>query len=241
MFAQDEKASYVRRMFDAITPQYDLMNRLMTGGRDETWRRLAARECRPGDTGQVLDVAAGTADLSLSIARQYPAAMVYALDFSLPMLERGKSKSSTQPAGERIRFLAGDALRLPFPEGTFDAVTSGFLMRNVVNIERAFAEMARVTRPNGRVICLEISRPTVPMFGRLFWWYFTRVVPWVGRLISGHGEAYTYLPQSLAQFVTADELAQKMESAGLDDVSYRRLMFGTVALHVGHKRPHPRM
>ena len=223
-------------MFDAIVPQYDLMNRIMTGGRDESWRRLTARETELPEGGRALDVAAGTADLSLAIARQSPSATVFALDFSLGMLARGQAKASEKPEGDRIAFLAGDALRLPFPENTFDAVTSGFLMRNVVDIEGAFAEMGRVIRPGGRVVCLEISKPTLPLFRNLFWWYFTTVVPWVGHLISGHNEAYTYLPQSLAQFVTADELKGKIEMAGLRDVTYRKLMFGVVALHVGYKR-----
>jgi len=236
MNSADEKASYVRKMFDAIVPQYDLMNRIMTGGRDEAWRRLTAGETELPDDGRALDVAAGTADLSLAIARQFPSATVFALDFSLGMLARGQMKADEKPGGDRIAFLAGDALRLPFPENTFDAVTSGFLMRNVVDIEGAFAEMGRVIHPGGRVVCLEISKPTLPLFRNLFWWYFTTVVPWVGGLISGHNEAYAYLPQSLAQFVTADELKGKMESAGLRDVTYRKLVFGTVALHVGYKR-----
>jgi demethylmenaquinone methyltransferase/2-methoxy-6-polyprenyl-1,4-benzoquinol methylase len=181
-------------------------------------------------------VAAGTADLTLALARQYPAARIYALDFSLGMLERGIAKVRERGAGERVRFIAGDALALPFADSSFDAVTSGFLMRNVTDIVRAFAEMRRVVRPGGRVVCLEISKPVLPLFSRLFWWYFTRVVPAMGRLVSGNAEAYRYLPQSLAQFVTAEELKGMMEQAGLEEVTYRRLMLGTVAIHVG-KRP----
>lgn len=109
-------------------------------------------------------------------------------------------------------------------------------MRNVVDIERAFAEMRRVTRPGGKVLCLEISKPTLPLFSRLFWWYFMHLVPLIGRVVSGNGEAYRYLPQSLAGFVTAEELKAKMERAGLADVTFRRLMLGTVALHIGWKK-----
>jgi demethylmenaquinone methyltransferase / 2-methoxy-6-polyprenyl-1,4-benzoquinol methylase len=236
MFPPDEKASYVQRTFDAIVPHYDLMNRIMSGGRDEAWRRLTARQIELSAGKCILDVAAGTADLSMAIAKQFPAATVYALDFSLPMLVRGKEKADERSANADIHFTAGDALRLPFPDETFDAVTSAFLMRNVSDIEKTFAEMARVTVPGGRVICLEISKPTLPVFRNLFWWYFTTVVPAVGRLISRHTEAYAYLPESLAQFVGADELKERMGNAGLRDVTYRRLMLGTMALHVGRRR-----
>jgi len=233
MFAPEEKASYVQKTFDAIVPHYDLMNRIMSVGQDEAWRRLTARQIELQGGKRVLDVAAGTADLSMAIAKRFPDAMVYALDFSLPMLMRGQEKVTESGAGIPIHFLAGDALRLPFPDNTFDAVTSAFLMRNVTDIEKAFAEMARVTVPGGRVICLEISKPTLPVFRDLFWWYFTTIVPAVGRLISRHTEAYTYLPESLARFIGADELKERMENAGLRDVTYRRLMLGTMALHVG--------
>ncbi len=235
MVPPHDKAAYVRRMFDAIVGRYDLMNRLMTAGRDEAWRRQAARQAVVPPGGKILDVATGTADLTLALARQHPSARIYALDFSLGMMQRGIAKVREQGAGERIRFIAGDALTLPFADGTFDAVTSGFLMRNVTDIVRTFVEMRRVVRPGGRVVCLEISKPRLPVFSRLFWWYFMRVVPAVGRLVSGNAEAYRYLPQSLAQFVSAEELKALMEQAGLVDVTYRRLMLGTVAIHVGRR------
>ena len=234
MFEPEKKASYVQKTFDAIVPHYDLMNRIMTGGRDEAWRRLTARQARLPENGRLLDVAAGTADLSLAIARQHPTSTVYALDFSLPMLVRGKEKVDGRDEAAKIHFMASDALRLPFPDDTFHVVTSAFLMRNVTDIERTFSEMARVVIPGGQVLCLEISKPTMPVFRNLFWWYFKHIVPGIGRLISGHSEAYTYLPESLAQFVAAEELKTRMERAGLVDVTYRRLMLGTMALHVGY-------
>lgn len=235
MVPPHDKATYVRRMFDAIVRRYDLMNRLMTAGRDEAWRRQAARQAAARPGGRILDVAAGTADLTLALARQNPSARVIALDFSLGMMQRGIAKVQAHSAGERIRFVAGDALALPFADDSFDVVTSGFLMRNVTDIARTFTEMRRVARPGGKVVCLEISKPVLPLFSRLFWWYFARVVPVMGRLISGNAEAYRYLPQSLAQFVTAEELKAFMEQAGLTEVTYRRLMLGTVAIHVGRK------
>ncbi len=206
MIPPEEKPTYVRRMFDAIVPRYDLMNRIMTAGRDEAWRRLTAESADVPPGGRVLDVAAGTGDLSLALARRQPQADIFALDFSFGMIEHGRRKMAAHPAGARVRYLAGDALHLPFPDDTFDGVTSGFLMRNVVDIERAFAEMRRVARPGGKVLCLEISKPTLPLFSQLFWWYFMHLVPLIGRVVSGNGEAYHYLPQSLAGFVTAEQL-----------------------------------
>lgn len=225
-------------MFGAIVPYYDMMNHLMSFGRDLAWRRLAARlTCLPPD-GRALDVGAGTGDLSLAVAREYPSAWVVALDFNGPMIERGQEKASKEKAGECITYVLGDALQLPFPAGSFDAVTSAFLMRNVADVERTFVEMARVAKPGGRVVCLELTQPTWPFFRQLFWWYFGTLVPWMGRLISRHRDAYRYLPESLARFVSADELKKKMEKAGLCDVTYRKLMAGAVAIHVGAK-PHP--
>jgi len=230
----DTKAAYVRALFDRIVGHYDLMNRLMSAGRDAAWRRRAAELAGLPAGGLALDVAAGTAELSLALARRYPTARIVALDFSRQMLALGQEKAGREPAGQRISFLAGDALRLPFPAGQFDAVTSAFLMRNVADIAGAFAEMRRVARPGGRVICLELTHPTLPVFRQLFRLFFEGFVPQLGRIVSRHGEAYRYLPQSLAQFVAADALKEIMECAGLVDVSYRRLMGGTVAIHVGH-------
>ena len=227
------KAAYVRALFGAIAPRYDLMNRLMTGGRDRAWRRLAAREAAATPGAWLLDLAAGTGDLTLALARQYPSAAIAALDFSQPMLARGKRKVEAAGVSEQVCFLVGDALRIPFATAIFDAVTSAFMLRNVADLPRAFAEMARVTRPGGRVVCLELSRPTAPFFRALFWVYFAGLVPIVGRNLSRHGSAYRYLPDSLAEFVDTEELKRIMQSAGLRDVTYRRLMGGTVAIHVG--------
>jgi demethylmenaquinone methyltransferase/2-methoxy-6-polyprenyl-1,4-benzoquinol methylase len=129
--------------------------------------------------------------------------------------------------------MAGDALRLPFPDGTFDAVVTGFAMRNVTDIPAAFAEMARVTRSGGRVACLEIAKPRTPLFRQLFSIYFYRIVPIVGGLVTGQRSAYTYLPHSLTAFLTPDQIVEVMRQTGWRKVHYRRLMLGTVAVHVG--------
>jgi demethylmenaquinone methyltransferase / 2-methoxy-6-polyprenyl-1,4-benzoquinol methylase len=142
-----------------------------------------------------------------------------------------------EKTGSRVPVIVGDALALPFPEAVFDGVVTGFALRNVTDIPAAFAEMARVTRPGGRLACLEITRPQIPLFRQLFGWYFYRLVPIIGGIVSGKRSAYTYLPHSLTAFPGPAEIAGIMHGVGWDDVSFRRLMFGTVAIHVGVRRP----
>jgi demethylmenaquinone methyltransferase/2-methoxy-6-polyprenyl-1,4-benzoquinol methylase len=228
------KADFVRAMFARLARCYDFMNRLMTLGRDRAWRRYVARQAALPDGGLALDVATGTADLALALTQHYPHGRVVGVDFCPEMIEVGQVKVAT--AGEtRIRFVIGDALQLPFTDGCFDAVTSGFALRNVADISWAFAEMGRVVKAGGRVVNLEITRPTLPVFRRLFHLYFYWLVPLLGRFIAGQGEAYHYLPHSLTHFLSPEELKAVMERAGLSKVWYRRLMLGAVAVHVGLK------
>jgi demethylmenaquinone methyltransferase/2-methoxy-6-polyprenyl-1,4-benzoquinol methylase len=230
-----DKPQYVRRMFAAIAARYDLMNRLMTFGRDEAWRRAAVLELDLGPDASVIDVAAGTGDLARRLALTYPRSRIVALDFCPEMMMAGQHKFASDGLRERIRFVCGDALELPYPDDTFDGATTGFALRNVASIPRALAEMRRVLKPGGRMVCLEISRPSRPLVSQGYWWYFFRVVPLLGRLISGQGEAYTYLPHSAQVFLTAKQLAAQMEAVGFRAVRYRRLMLGAVAIHVGEK------
>ena len=210
-------------MFDRIAPVYDVMNRVMTAGLDVRWRRLAAAAAvRPGD--RVLDAACGTGDLSLADLRA-GAASVTGLDFSARMLERARLKSSV------IAWVEGDLLALPFEDGSFDAATVGFGIRNVPELERALAELRRVLRPGGRLAILEITRPRGllrPFFGL----WFDRLVPLVGRLLPG-GAAYTYLPASVARFPDAEELARLLGRAGFSEPGFRLLAGSIIALHVG--------
>src|SRR5947208_1071849 len=200
----------VRRMFDRIAPVYDAMNRLMTAGLDQRWRReTASAVVRPGD--RVLDVCCGTGDLALAATKA--GGHVTGLDFSTSMLERARRKSSA------VEWIDGDALALPFPDASFDAATVGFGVRNLANVERGLGELRRVLRPGGRVAILEITRPrgTLAPFYR-FW--FDGAVPLIGKLVPG-GAAYTYLPASVRRFPGPSELAALMRSAGFGDVRYR--------------------
>jgi len=211
-------AESVERMFDRIAPVYDLMNRVMTAGLDQRWRRATVKAVvRPGD--HVLDAACGTGDLAIIAAKA--GATVTGLDFSERMLERARRKAP------ELDWVRGDLLALPFAEASFDAATVGFGVRNVADLAGALAELRRVLRPGGRLAILEITRPRGPL--RVFYsLWFDRIVPLLGKVLPG-GEAYTYLPASVRRFPGPDELAAQM--AGFSDVQYRLFAGGIVALH----------
>ena len=228
-----KKAAYVQRMFSRIARRYDLMNRLMTVGRDRSWRRNTVAQAVVPPGGRVLDVATGTGDLALEVLRQRPDARVVGIDFSPEMLILAQHKAAGLQAD--VCLVAGDALRLPFAGGEFDNVVTGFALRNVTDIPSAFTEMARVTQAGGRAACLEIAKPRSPFFRRLFAFYFYRMVPLLGGWVTGQRPAYTYLPHSLTAFLTPDEIVTVMGDAGWRGARYRRLMLGAVAVHTGTK------
>jgi len=224
------------------------MNRLMSMGQDQRWRQLVVQELRAsagGDesvrssmtkpradsSGLVLDVGTGTGDfLPLLVEAGFRAIGV---DFTYAMMARGRKKLADRV--KPMAFVAGDALALPFADETFDGLVNGFLLRNLADLSRGLAEMCRVVKPGARVVCLEITNPTLPVFRQLFGLYFGRLVPLLGGLISGRPDAYTYLPESVRRFVSPDQLKALMEAAGLRHVRYRRLALGTVTIHVGTK------
>jgi len=217
----------VRAMFDRITPAYDRMNRLMSLGMDGSWRALAVRASgvAPGDAA--LDVCCGTGDLAIELLDAVSTrGRVVGLDFSPAMLEAARRKSS------QVEWVRGDALALPFADGEFAAATIGFGMRNLADPLRGFAELRRVVRPGGRVVCLELTPPPAwaAPFARL---WTDRAVPLLGRLIARETDAYRYLPASVHRFPPAEELAAVMGRAGLRRVRFRRLSGGAVAVHVG--------
>lgn len=220
-------------MFGRISDRYDLMNRLMTFGQDQAWRRFAARQASVPPHGRVLDLATGTGDLALAVLEVQPSATVVGVDFALPMMRVGQAKLNGRPT-QGIDFAGGDALQLPFDDNTFDACLSAFMMRNVVDVPQAFREQQRVIRPGARVVCLEVTQPATPLFRELFAIYFGHFVPAIGGLIS-EGDAYAYLPASVWNFLTPPELAGVMREAGQHDVTYHKLALGTVTVHVGAK------
>lgn len=222
----EAKARLVRRMFDRIVPGYDLMNRLMTGGMDVRWRKLAAQLAAPAGK-RVLDIATGTGDLAAELHVQRAAAVVGG-DFAGAMLRTARRKL---PAV--IPLVLADAQRLPFADASFDRVTNAFLLRNLSDLDRGLCEMRRVLRPAGRLVCLEITRPAPGWFARLFGLYFYRLVPALGGAVTGQREAYRYLPNSLTTFPRADILADRLRQAGFSRVDFYRLAFGTVAVHIG--------
>jgi len=226
-----EKRVYVQRMFSRIARRYDLLNRLMSLGWDQSWRRFAARQARIPSGGRVLDIATGTGDVARAVLEVEPTAQVVGVDFALPMLELAQAKLDGH-LGHRLHFAGGDALQLPFPDASFDACLSAFMMRNVVDVRQAFAEQRRVVRSGGRVVCLEATQPSTPLFRELFGFYFGRVIPILGGLIS-EGDAYAYLPASVFGFLKPAELADVMREAGLREVRYWTLALGTVMVHVG--------
>jgi demethylmenaquinone methyltransferase / 2-methoxy-6-polyprenyl-1,4-benzoquinol methylase len=214
----------VRGMFDRIAPVYDVMNRVMTAGLDRRWRKLAVAEVVwQGD--RVLDACCGTGDLAVEAERR--GGRVVGLDFSERMLERARRKSGA------IEWVQGDALALPFGDGEFDAATVGFGVRNLADLDAGLRELARVLRPGGKLAVLEITRPRgiLRPFFRL---WFDGVVPVLGRVLPG-GEAYTYLPASVRRFPGPDDLSSLLAAAGFEDVRYRMLGGGIVALHVGSR------
>lgn len=219
-------------MFTRIARRYDVMNAIMTGGRHHAWRRIAARAVGAAPAGPVLDLATGTADLALAIRSLDPSRAVVGADFSEGMLAHGRRKIR-EARERRVHLVAADALALPFRDHVFPAVASAFLLRNLDDLGAGLAEMRRVTMPGGRVVALDIVQPSLAGWATLFNLYFHRLVPTVGALVAGDRQAYTYLPQSVARFVTPRELSGLMEKAGLYDVRYRRLGLGTIALHVG--------
>ncbi len=226
-----EKPARVQAMFARIVPRYDLMNRLMTGGMDVRWRRLAVHLCRPQGT-KALDIATGTGDLAREMVRQ-GAREVVGLDFCGPMLDAASQKlSDLRPV---VRLVAGDAQALPFDDESFDRIINGFLLRNVADLPLTLREMVRVLRPGGLAVCLEITHPPSRLFGALFQRYFYGFVPRLGALVSGDAAAYAYLPDSLTTFPGAPRLAAMMEEAGFTRISYRYLSFGAMAIHVGMK------
>jgi demethylmenaquinone methyltransferase/2-methoxy-6-polyprenyl-1,4-benzoquinol methylase len=223
-----DKPRYVAAMFGRIAPRYDLMNTLMTGGQDSRWRRIVAQSLLLDASARasVLDVGTGTGKLAEAVRRAKPRVRVTGVDFTLPMLRQAPSD---------LLFAGADALNLPFADKTFDAVVSGFLMRNLADVPAGLAEQARVLRPGGQLVIMETTPGPPNLLRPLFRLYFRRIVPLLGQLIAGDESAYTYLPESTLAFLEPDRLAAVLREAGLVDVRVRRLALGSVAVTSARK------
>ncbi|MCX8038493.1 MAG: ubiquinone/menaquinone biosynthesis methyltransferase [Candidatus Sumerlaeia bacterium] len=235
----NEQGRSVRRMFASVAPRYDLLNHLLSLNLDRLWRhrlaRWAGETARAGGGGsplRILDAGAGTGDLSLALARQFPQAQIAALDFVEPMLERLKRKTEAKSKGNRIAAVCGDALQLPFADRTFEVVASAFGLRNLSPVADALREMARVLRPGGLLLILDFALPKRGLWAAVYRLYFFRVLPKIGRWIS-RTSAYTYLPASVALFPEPHQLADLMGREGFLDIQWRSMAGGAVAIHRG--------
>jgi demethylmenaquinone methyltransferase/2-methoxy-6-polyprenyl-1,4-benzoquinol methylase len=228
----DKSPPRIAAMFDAIAARYDFLNHLLSGGMDIQWRRRAIQSLHLMGGERVLDLCTGTADLAIAAVRGHPgAARVVGIDFARAMLRVGREKLQRERLSSQVTLVAGDAMRIPMADGSVDAVTIAFGIRNVVDVLAACCEMRRVLRHGGRIAILEFAAPTVPLWRSVYAWYLKHVLPRVGRAVSHHNGAYGYLPASIDAFATPDELVKILRHAKFDDVSAVPLMLGSVMLY----------
>ena len=230
---QTDKGAFVRDMFATIAPRYDTVNRLMTAGMDEHWRRTAIDLLRAPHGGRILDLCCGTGDVSFHLARRDPSLHISGIDFCEPMLAAARARKAKDAPRADIEFTEGDAMALPFADASFDGATMGFSLRNVVDIDATLREIRRVLKPGSRFVNLDVSKAPNALFKSAFDLYFYRIVPLLGTLVGGSKSAYTYLPQSLTNHPGADALLARFERAGYVDCGYKRLMGGAIAIHFG--------
>jgi demethylmenaquinone methyltransferase/2-methoxy-6-polyprenyl-1,4-benzoquinol methylase len=233
----DKREIRIRSMFGNIAPSYDLLNHLLSLNVDHYWRWRTTRIVPPRGEAPILDLCTGTGDLALAYDRAAGGRTpIVGADFCHPMLVRALAKTQHQRAGQRIRFLEADAQQLPFPDDHFQITTVAFGLRNVTDTDRGIAEMVRVTQPGGQVAILEFSQPRGWLFGRLYRFYFRRVLPLIGQMISRSKEnAYRYLPASVQEFPDGEALAARLRGRGLVDVKWHPLTLGIATLYVGRK------
>lgn len=221
---RQDQAFYVKGLFTRIAVRYDFLNHMMTGWQDIHWRERVIQMADLQGGSRLLDIGTGTGDLARSAQLQKPGVKVAAADFTLAMMLTGRKKGN-------LPFLAADALKLPFSDETFDTVVSGFLLRNVIDREAALCEQFRVLKKGGRLVVLDTTRPVRNFFTPLVWVHMHVVIPILGWLFAGAGDAYRYLPDSTEKFLTAEELAEMIENAGFSEIQFQRRNFETIAIH----------
>lgn len=225
------RARYVQAMFGRIAGRYDLMNRLMTFGQDMKWRRFVVEKAQLAPGARLLDLASGTGDIAFVGLERVPGLRVVGADFALPMMQVGRER----PYGDQMMWCQTDALALPHPAGTFDAVVSGYLLRNVIDLKGCLAEQLRIVRPGGMVVALDTTPPPDTILRPFIELHLRFVIPTLGRLITSAPDAYEYLPSSTAAFKTPPELEAIMQEVGFGNTGWRTFMFGTMAVHWGQK------
>jgi len=235
MFRLSEKGEKIQQMFGTIAPRYDFLNRLLSFGIDRRWRTKAVRLLKYREGGRVLDVATGTGDVALEIARSTPASVkITGADFCKEMVELGEVKVAASPYADRIDFRVAPCEDLPFPDNTFDSITIAFGIRNVVDRKLGLAEMWRVLRPGGRLIILEFSTPRSQLFRQLYYFYFRQLLPVIGGLFSRYN-AYKYLPDSVLEFPSHEQFSNMIAEAGFKNIHIHELTFGIASIYAGEK------
>lgn len=228
----NEKEAFVQGVFSNIARHYDLMNTVLSFGQDYFWRKFAVKQMNMNDQSKVLDVACGTCVFTVEALRQHPGAYVEALDFNAEMLAQGQRRVDRQGLSGHVHCLQGDAMKLPYEDNSFDAAMSGFAMRNVPDVKQVLKEMQRVVKPGGKVVTLELAKPSMIGFKQLYYLYFEKILPFLGSL-SKDNSSYAWLPESLRRYPHQDVILDYWKELGYEDAHYTELTGGIVAVHVG--------
>ncbi|UCE04693.1 MAG: bifunctional demethylmenaquinone methyltransferase/2-methoxy-6-polyprenyl-1,4-benzoquinol methylase UbiE [bacterium] len=231
----EEKKKYILNLFSSIPDHYDNMNRVMSLGMDMNWRRKSIRLAKFKKDGLLLDLATGTGDMIIAAEKFLPEAKIVGLDFCEPLIQLAQEKVNGKFNHQKVNWIKGDALELPFEDNCFDGAFTAFALRNVISVKQVFAELYRVIRLGGKVVSLEMMRQKNQRLKKIFSFYFNQVTPRLGRWLTSYPDAYSYLPLSIENFCAADELSDLISSVGWKDVRYKSLMFQNVAIHVGEK------
>ena len=233
--ADRAKTEQVREMFDSIAPAYDWMNRAMTFGVDKSWRRKAVAMVAASSPGHIIDIATGTGDLAIALARKIPQATVTGIDLSQGMVDIGKKKIVEAQLDDRVDLLTADCLAMPFDNASADAITVAYGVRNFEHLDRGYAEMFRVLKPGGLLCVVELSTPVNPMVKPFYKLYTKFIIPTLGRMVSKDSRAYSYLPESIAAVPQGDDMLRLIRDSGFTDTAFKRLTFGVCTIYTAHK------
>ena len=231
-----EETSPVQTMFNAVAPRYDLLNRLLSIGIDRHWRKIAVREFEPVENKKYLDMATGTADVALEFAKIHSkTSKIIGIDFSVAMLKLGRQKIFTNSFSKRIKLVPGTAENIPLKDQTFDGVITAFGVRNFLDPKKGLKEMCRILKFNGKIVILEFSFPKNWLLNKIYRFYFEKILPILGRIISGHKHAYSYLPTSVINFPQGEAFNELLRCSGFKSVSFKSLSLGIVTIYTGIK------